>query len=114
MDRALRAGDEIDGLTALPMPGHSPGSCAFYERATGRLFSGDACLTKKAVPGAGTRESPLERPNKLFSWDLERAEHSLARLADLPITGVYPGHGPPYVADPEDVRQAVRTLLMIY
>ncbi len=76
---------QIGGITleTLHTPGHTEGSCCFYDEAEGLLFSGDTLLQ-----GACGRTDTLgASPAKMKA--------SLQRLAQLPpATQVLPGHGP--------------------
>jgi glyoxylase-like metal-dependent hydrolase (beta-lactamase superfamily II) len=78
-------GDRI--LTALHLPGHSPGSIALFEPHEGVLFSGD--LVYDLDPG----EELLDGIRGAVVSDYIS---SLERIADLPVTVVYPGHGNPF------------------
>lgn len=71
-------------LKTLHTPGHTEGSCCFYDEADGILFSGDTLL-------AGT----CGRTDTL-GGSPARMKASLRRLAELPPeTKVLPGHGAP-------------------
>ena len=89
--RPLDDGDVIDlgdrTFTALHLPGHSPGSIALHEPATGALFSGDVIYDLREG------EQLLDG---ITGANVEHYVHSLTRLADLPISVVYPGHGHPF------------------
>lgn len=88
--RLLEAGDIIDlgdrHLDVLHVPGHSPGSIALWEAATGVLFSGDAIYDGPLVDDAyhSNREDYLE---------------TLGRLRDLPATVIHGGHFPSFDRD---------------
>ena len=73
-------GDVIDlgdrRLEVLHVPGHTPGSIALWEAATGLLFSGDTVYVEA----------------RLGFDDLEAAATSLRRLAGLPVRRVHAGH----------------------
>jgi glyoxylase-like metal-dependent hydrolase (beta-lactamase superfamily II) len=73
-------GDTIDlgdrRLEVLHVPGHTPGSIAIWEPATGLLFSGDTVYVD----------------SRLGFDDLEAAGDSLRRLAALPVERVHAGH----------------------
>jgi glyoxylase-like metal-dependent hydrolase (beta-lactamase superfamily II) len=88
---AVVDGDTIDlgdrTLTALHLPGHSPGSIAAFEPHEGVLFSGD--LVYDLDPG----EELLDGIRGAVVSDYIG---SLERVADLPVTVVYPGHGDPF------------------
>ena len=74
-------------LTALHLPGHSPGSIALFEPDEGVLFSGD--VVYDLDPG----DELLDAINGAVVSDYI---DSLDRIADLPVTIVYPGHGEPF------------------
>ncbi|MDH6314245.1 hydroxyacylglutathione hydrolase [Parabacteroides sp. PFB2-10] len=71
-------------LTALLVPGHSPGSLAFYNKKNGYLFSGDALFN-----------GSIGRTD-LWGGDMEVLVTAIKnKLLTLPDeTVVYPGHGP--------------------
>ncbi|WP_319368532.1 MBL fold metallo-hydrolase [Streptomyces scabiei] len=74
-------------LTALHLPGHSPGSIALYEPDTGALFSGDTVYDLR------DGEQLLDG---ITGANVDDYVRSLTRLADLPISLVHPGHGHPF------------------
>ncbi|MDR0374176.1 MAG: MBL fold metallo-hydrolase [Treponema sp.] len=78
----LQDGDRAGSLRALHVPGHTPGSVAFFDEEARILFSGD-CLFKNAI---GRMDLP--------GGDARLTRDSLNRLFALgdDIT-VYPGHG---------------------
>jgi glyoxylase-like metal-dependent hydrolase (beta-lactamase superfamily II) len=76
----VRAGDIA--LTTVPTPGHTSDHVAFFEPASGALFTGDTVL------GRGT--SFIDPPD----GDLAQYLRSLRRLIDLDPRSIYPGHGP--------------------
>lgn len=80
-------GDVIDlgdrRFEILHVPGHSAGSIALWEAATGLLFSGDT----------------LYVDDRLSFDDPIAGAASLRRLAELPVQRVLPGHGSAFPAD---------------
>jgi glyoxylase-like metal-dependent hydrolase (beta-lactamase superfamily II) len=78
----LEEGNAIGPFTVLHLPGHTPGSAAFYDKNAKVLFSGDTLFQD----GFGRTDLPGG------SWPQLR--RSLLRLfaMDRDI-GVYPGHG---------------------
>lgn len=80
-------GDVIDlgdrSLEVLHLPGHSPGSIALWEEATGLLFSGDTLY--------------LDDP--ISFDDAEAGAASIARLRELPVRRVMPGHNSGFYDD---------------
>jgi glyoxylase-like metal-dependent hydrolase (beta-lactamase superfamily II) len=74
----------------IHIPGHTPGSVAFHFPSVDAVFVGDALTTGHVLTGAvGPQPAP-------FTIDPEQALASLARLEDLGVTWVLPGHGPPW------------------
>lgn len=74
-------GDRV--FEVLHLPGHSPGSMALWEVATGTLFSGDAVY-----------DGPLL--DELDGSDLDDYVATMHRLRDLPVTVVHGGHEPSF------------------
>jgi glyoxylase-like metal-dependent hydrolase (beta-lactamase superfamily II) len=76
----LVGGETLDlgdrALEVLHVPGHTPGSVALWEAATGLLFSGDTAYVDA----------------RLGFDDRDAAEASLRRLAELPVRRVHAGH----------------------
>jgi glyoxylase-like metal-dependent hydrolase (beta-lactamase superfamily II) len=90
-DVALGDGDPAGPFSAVATPGHAPDHLA-YLLPDGALFSGDAVLGRGSVglvPGRGA-----EGRSSLGAY-----LDGLARLRALPLTTIYPGHGP-VVDDP--------------
>jgi len=81
-DRNLAEGDAAGPFTVLHLPGHTPGSIAFWDKKAGALFSGDTLFRG----GCGRTDLPGGSEALLSA--------SLKRL--LALDGgikVYPGHG---------------------
>jgi len=81
-DIILGEGSEIGPFTVLHLPGHSPGSAAFWDKEAKIIFTGDTLFA-----GAyGRTDLPGGNERQIFE--------SLKRLSsmDTSIT-VYPGHG---------------------
>ncbi len=75
---------QIGGITLVTIhtPGHTEGSCCFYDEADGLLFSGDTLF----AGSCGRTDTLGASPAKMKT--------SLQRLAQLPSgTRVLPGHG---------------------
>ncbi len=80
----LDDGDIVDlgnrTFSVLHMPGHSPGSIALYEEATGILLSGDIIYDADLIDTS-------------YHSDPEVYAQSLKRLREFPVSVVHPGHG---------------------
>src|SRR6266511_2614045 len=106
---ALRGGERIafDGfeLEVLHLPGQTAGHICLYHQASGILFSGDTLLLDISP-------NPLLEPDPIDPTDRRRSliEYlaSLDRLSTLPLTRVFPGHGPP-IEDPRAVIEEMRS-----
>ena len=81
-DIQLEEGSVIGTLTTLHLPGHSPGSVAFWDKEQKVLFTGDTLFKngygRTDLPG-GSEKDLITSLKRLFSMD--------------PDTLVYPGHG---------------------
>lgn len=92
IDRELADGDELgfgDGAVAVAVPGHTPGSVAFYLPRHGVLFTGDAIARREdgqVIVG-------------VFNVDRVQAAASLRRLAALDTEVACFGHGEPLTRD---------------
>lgn len=87
-------------LMAVQTPGHTLGSCCFYDPEQKRLFSGDTLFPP-------TLRTPL--PGSLFgdpdgSIDVYLA--SLERLRGLNVETIFPGHGEPFQGYRERLHEA--------
>jgi hydroxyacylglutathione hydrolase len=81
-DILLQEGSSIGPFTVLHLPGHSPGSAAFWDKSAGVLFSGDTLFAgaygRTDLPGGNERDMLA----------------SLRRLSEMDGgIKVYPGHG---------------------
>jgi glyoxylase-like metal-dependent hydrolase (beta-lactamase superfamily II) len=88
--RLLEDGDQIDlggrQFEVLHLPGVTAGACGLFERATGVFFSGEALIWGDDYVYDG------EPPDISDDADRDAFRTSLARIAALPATAVYPGH----------------------
>jgi glyoxylase-like metal-dependent hydrolase (beta-lactamase superfamily II) len=83
----LEAGDVIDlgdrHFTVWHLPGHSPGSIALWEAASGTLFAGDAVYDGPLVDDA-------------YHSNTEDYVVTMHRLRELPVQVVHAGHYPSF------------------
>jgi glyoxylase-like metal-dependent hydrolase (beta-lactamase superfamily II) len=97
--RLLEAGDVIDlgdrHFEVLHVPGHSPGSIALWEAATGVLLAGDAVYDGLLVDDA-------------YHSNPEDYLETMHRLRELPVRVVHAGHYPSFG------RERFRTLIDDY
>ncbi len=83
---AVSDGDEVFGLQVISTPGHTPGSISVFDAGSGVLIAGDALNTPNGV---------VEGPNPDFSADLDFANVSVQKLAELNFETLLVGHGEP-------------------
>jgi glyoxylase-like metal-dependent hydrolase (beta-lactamase superfamily II) len=85
--RVLEDGDLIDlgdrHFEIIHVPGHSPGSIALWENASGILFSGDAVYDGPLIDDA-------------YHSDINAYIASMERLLTLPVEIVHGGHYPSF------------------
>jgi glyoxylase-like metal-dependent hydrolase (beta-lactamase superfamily II) len=93
---ALRGGEilDFDGFTlrVLHLPGHTAGHICLFDDASGVLFSGDTLLLN-ITPNPLLEPDPSDPSERRRS--LMEYVDTLDRLAAMPLTEVFPGHGPP-------------------
>ena len=104
IDRELRDGDELSfggGAITAAVPGHTPGSVAFYLPARRVLLAGDTAARepgRQVMPG-------------VFNTDRAQAAASFRRLARLDTEVACFGHGEPLTQGAAaQLRTAVRQL----
>ncbi|MGN6326318.1 MBL fold metallo-hydrolase [Pseudolysinimonas sp.] len=74
----------------IGMPGHSPGSVAIHVPAVRALFVGDELTTRNVLTGVvGPQPAP-------FTDDQAGSSASLARIENLDVDWIIPGHGAPW------------------
>jgi glyoxylase-like metal-dependent hydrolase (beta-lactamase superfamily II) len=72
----------------VAMPGHTPGSVAYYFPSENAVCVGDAMTTRSVLTGErGPRPAP-------FTLDPARADASFDQLSSIEAQWVLPGHGP--------------------
>lgn len=83
---AAADGDEIFGLEVIATPGHTNGHISVIDHESGLLVAGDAI---NAINGG------VQGPNPDFSTDIDVANESARRLAELSFNTLLVGHGAP-------------------
>lgn len=77
--------DPFGPFSAIHLPGHTPGSLAYYHKEKGLLFTGDALIMSDA--------GHLALSRKGYNYDTDSAALSLKKLEGLRVSAIYPGHG---------------------
>jgi hydroxyacylglutathione hydrolase len=86
VDEILDDQDTIAGLTVIHLPGHTPGSIAFYDQKRSVLFIGDML---------GCTHGTIQGPPTSVTWDMKQAFASLEKLIPLKYNVLLSGHGEP-------------------
>ena len=97
-DESIRIG--VDSLQAILVPGHSPGSLAFYSREGGYVITGDA-LFRRSI-------GRTDLPGGDYGTLIQSIQSRLLILP--PETVVYPGHGDPTTIGEEAVYNPFLTM----
>jgi glyoxylase-like metal-dependent hydrolase (beta-lactamase superfamily II) len=92
------------GLNVLHLPGHTAGHICLWDAASGVLFSGDTLLLDISPNPLlePDPQDPSERRRSLIEYIA-----SLDLLSGMPLTTVFPGHGPP-IEDPKGLIEGMR------
>ncbi|MCT9113265.1 MBL fold metallo-hydrolase [Streptomyces mirabilis] len=103
--RVFDAGQVLEDVPGAPqtvvLPGHTPGSTAYFFTDRGLLFTGDALVT---ADGFSDRTGPTI-VSRCFTHDSRAALTALDRLDELTADLLLPGHGEPFT---DGVRTATR------
>jgi glyoxylase-like metal-dependent hydrolase (beta-lactamase superfamily II) len=93
VDVLLRDGDAVAvgsrDLTVIETRGHTWGHCAYFDEASGALFTGDA------AQGHGTASCDGQSVFAPLYVDVAEARWGLRRLLDVPFRLLCPAHVPP-------------------
>jgi glyoxylase-like metal-dependent hydrolase (beta-lactamase superfamily II) len=92
-DIILQDNDKIGKLTAIHMPGHTPGSIALLDQEKKALFTGDTLR----FDGKKLSGSPEQ-----FTVDTTKARESIGRISNLDFDIMLPGHGEPLRSNASD------------
>jgi glyoxylase-like metal-dependent hydrolase (beta-lactamase superfamily II) len=107
VERRLTGDEPVElgeGLVAVPVPGHTPGSTALLHRDA-FLFTGDHLMGRE--DGSGLYAS---RSVCWYSWPEQT--RSMERLLEHRFEWVLPGHGARYrAASPEAMHEELRRVL---
>jgi len=106
--RLLHSGERVSfagfELEVLHLPGHTAGHVCLFHRPSGFLFSGDTLLLHISP-------NPLLEPDPTDPTERRRSLLEYIRtldvLASLPLTRVFPGHGP-FIDDPSRLIEEMR------
>jgi glyoxylase-like metal-dependent hydrolase (beta-lactamase superfamily II) len=105
-DNVLSGRDPVaidDGLTAIPVPGHTEGSVVFlYDRRC--LFTGDSLAWS-------FEDGDLAAYRDYCWWSWPEQLRSLAKLLDYPFEWVFAGHGGSRYLPPGEMHARLKALL---
>ena len=86
-------GELFGSLRCIATPGHTPGHFSFLDERDGTLFAGDALVTMGGELRTAANAPWFFPLPTLATWHKPTAVASAARLLDLSIARVAPGHG---------------------
>ncbi len=95
-------GAEVFGTEIVATPGHTAGHISVYDREASLLVAGDAI---------NTLDGGVQGPNERFTDDLELANDSARRLAELSFNTLLAGHGDPVEDRADTAVQAMAAAL---
>lgn len=90
VDRVLKDGDTVGPFQVVHVPGHTPGSVAYYHTEKKWLFTGDAVCT----PGG-----EIQLARRFSTFDPDQAIKAVEKLSKLDVAALFPGHGRPLRQD---------------
>ncbi len=86
-------GELYGSLRCLATPGHTPGHFSFLDERDGTLLAGDALVTVGGELRTAANAPWFFPFPTMATWHKPTAVASVARLLELPIARVAPGHG---------------------
>ncbi len=95
-------GADVFGTEIIATPGHTAGHISVYDRDAGLLVAGDAI---------NTLDGGVQGPNERFTDDLDVANDSARRLAELSFNTLLAGHGDPVLDMADTAVQAMAASL---
>lgn len=106
-DVLLGDGDRIGSLTAIAVPGHTPGSMAFLDERSGALIAGDALQTRGGIAVSGKMQWRFPFP-AFATWNAAKAVESARKLQSLQPALLAVGHGNMIEGPAQAIAAAVR------
>lgn len=87
----------LEGWMAIFTPGHAPGHVSFWREMDGTLVGGDVLATADLDSWYGlvSMNQRISRPPSPFTYDWEKARHSVRTVANLHPRVLACGHGEP-------------------
>jgi glyoxylase-like metal-dependent hydrolase (beta-lactamase superfamily II) len=92
-DIILKENDEVNGLTVIHTPGHTPGSISLLDRERRLLFVGDTLRFS---------QGKLSGPPEGFTLNMEQAMQSIKKISELDFDVMLSGHGEPLRSNASD------------
>ena len=86
-------GELYGSLRCVATPGHTPGHFSFLDERDGTLLAGDALVTMGGQLRTAANAPWYFPLPTLATWHKPTAVASVARLLELPIARIAPGHG---------------------
>jgi hydroxyacylglutathione hydrolase len=90
VDNVVNEGDTVAGLNVLHLPGHTPGSIAFFDAKRKVLFVGDTLRFQ---------DGSVQGPSEKMTMDITKAYESIEKLPALDFNVMLSGHSEPLRSD---------------
>lgn len=96
--QGLNDGDEVFGMQIIGTPGHTLGHISIYDPTASFFVAGDAFVNT---------ENTLAGPSARFSTDIDQAQESVKKVAQLDFEIALFGHGDPIEAGASEAIKAL-------
>ena len=100
--QAVKDGDEVLGMQIIDTPGHTPGHISVYDPKGSLFVAGDAMVNVDGV---------LAGANARFTADMDMANESIKKIAQLTFETAVFGHGDPIDAGASNAVTALASTL---
>ncbi|WP_318502833.1 MBL fold metallo-hydrolase [Bacillus sp. T3] len=91
-DVLLNDGDKIGSLVSIAVPGHTPGSMAFFDTRNGSMIAGDAIQIRGGINVSGQYSLMFPFP-ALATWNKHAAVESAKKIREFQPSLLAVGHG---------------------
>ncbi|GAB2557380.1 MBL fold metallo-hydrolase [Gracilibacillus alcaliphilus] len=106
-DFTMEDKEQIEGISVVESPGHTPGSISFYEPNHQLLIVGDAFQIRGGLAVSGTLNLLFPFP-KFATWDEDKALNSAKRLTAFQPKLLAVGHGNMRQEPQQAMQQAIQ------
>lgn len=105
-DVLLNEADKIGSLVSIAVPGHTPGSMAFFDTRNGSMIAGDAIQIRGGINVSGQFSLLFPFP-ALATWNKHAAVDSAKKISEYRPSLLAVGHGDMLLNPLTDLQQAI-------